>query len=1056
MVFPLLIPQMTWIEQSCQSISTGLGAAIQRYYLQEGHYLEALQYDLSLELQHKQIEVILPASQPKVFYPQLPLSFDVFYGQLPNQQYLAFIPALGLESCAPLLDLDEVVRQNIKLEFARKKRLRAVQSILATQWYRQIKLHRSSVSFEFYTLHELQQLDKRQSEKILPAVAEKMTVCRQTTVGMNTEVERVAQALRGKYVNSVVLIGQSGVGKTAIIQEMWRQKEKWGLHFPTLWETTAARLIQKLTRDSGWQENLHQLLAEIRNGDYLLYVANLAELFEVGQYVGNNISIGEYLREYIQRGQLTLLSECSEEEAAVLDIRAPGYLNLFQKVRVTEPPPDELYRIVATRTKNIAQSKGVELGSDAVREILRLQRRYSPYSGFPGKTIRFLESVILNCQLQQQVVSKSTVIDHFCEETGMPSFMVDATIPLEIETVRASFAQNIFGQTQAIHTIVDLLAAIKTGLSRPGKPIASLLFVGPTGVGKTETAKMLAQFMFSDSKRMLRFDMSEFSNPFSVMRLTGESDRDGLLTAAVRQEPFSLILFDELEKADYSFYDLLLQILGEGRLADCRGKVADFCSTIIIMTSNIGARSYQKGSIGFLEDEARCQDYLDHFVHEVQSFFRPELFNRLDQIVAFAPLGRQTVRRIVDREIDLLRRREGIKFRQINLAIAPAVFDYLCDQGYDPRYGAREMQRTIHRQLLVPLAQQLNSYAFTTPVQANVAQRDNALDIRVRAWSDADICAAKEQDSSNRSRAETVTGYRRQAQKIETGPYFLKLLSVLDRLERQKKRQREDFWKKEQLARQYKNYTELHQLCTRLFAEINAIETAVNLEILDVPTESSDGNQSLQQWQPAYQQMKIQMYSQVQANANICTIGIYGSERHLQDIATIYLSLANARWQHQEWAVWFREEDYFKKDENGHPQKQYIKTKFALPLNPEKPQDKLTGIEIEFSGPMVHLYFSGEPGLHVWESLLGVNHDYLIVVASTKYSEYRTPTEIHRKQSYQGKVKRRHYQKRHAECISDKQYKVNVSGLFATKLGEILDSRLQETLDQALCDELDA
>ena len=281
--------------------------------------------------------------------------------------------------------------------------------------------------------------------------------------------------------------------------------------------------------------------------------------------------------------------------------------------------------------------------------------------------------------------------------------MVDPDIPMNLQAVRAHFKSEVFGQDVAVDRIVDVLASVKTALTKKGKPIASFLFVGPTGVGKTEIAKVLAKFMFGRRDRMIRFDMSEFSDPYSVQRLTGEGFfQDGILTAAVRREPFCVLLFDEIEKAYPSFYDLLLQLLGEGRLTDSRGRLVNFCSTIIIMTSNIGAANLQGNRISLVQEDSP-QSVNQHFLSAVQQHFRPELFNRIDQVIAFQPLDRDTVRFVVEREMNLFKKREGIQFRNLDLSISEEVLDHLAKIGYDYRYGARYLQRTIRTQLVIPL-----------------------------------------------------------------------------------------------------------------------------------------------------------------------------------------------------------------------------------------------------------------------------------------------------------------------------------------------------------------
>ena len=291
-----------------------------------------------------------------------------------------------------------------------------------------------------------------------------------------------------------------------------------------------------------------------------------------------------------------------------------------------------------------------KIENEAIKETIRLNRRFTPYAGFPGKPIRFLESMLLNDKSKYGKINSSKVISSFCEETGMPQFMVDPEISMNVDEIRERFNKHVYGQERAVDWISNLLASIKTALTRTGKPIASLLFVGPTGVGKTEMAKALAEFMFGSEEKMVRFDMSEFSDHWSILRLTGESFfKDGLLTSAVRREPFSVLLFDEIEKAHHDFYDLLLQILGEGRLTDSGGKLVNFCSTIIIMTSNVGAKNLQNSPIG-LQKNDQVESISELFLEAARKHFRPELFNRIDQIIPFKPLSKEVVRSVVGRE----------------------------------------------------------------------------------------------------------------------------------------------------------------------------------------------------------------------------------------------------------------------------------------------------------------------------------------------------------------------------------------------------------------------
>ncbi len=310
-------------------------------------------------------------------------------------------------------------------------------------------------------------------------------------------------------------------------------------------------------------------------------------------------------------------------------------------LRVEEPPADEARAILRRVAERLRPGSRPPLSAEALATLDRLHRRYATYSVYPGRPLRFLTNLIHDHPARDEApIDADAVTRAFARETGLPLVLLDDATPLDLDAARGWFAARVIGQDEAVDLVVDLLATVKAGLARPGKPIASLMFIGPTGVGKTELAKALAEFLFGDGRRMTRFDMSEYADPISVLRLIGGTTgrAEGLLTARVREQPFSVLLLDEFEKADPSFFDLLLQVLGEGRLTDVAGRLADFRNAVVIMTSNLGAEGYRRGRSGFARGRRDREEARAHFVSEVQAMVRPELFNRIDRIVPFAPL----------------------------------------------------------------------------------------------------------------------------------------------------------------------------------------------------------------------------------------------------------------------------------------------------------------------------------------------------------------------------------------------------------------------------------
>lgn len=932
---PLHFDDIVRLNVSEIGVARQLYKAIHKNMLTKGQYHPLLKYVLDQPLIQETVEIELEASKQKLF-PKLTLTYELFYLENHHNQFLGFVPTLGVQSAGNSVEeLKDNLKDNIQLEFIRKKRLKSPTALLTTQWFSDVKIHAVPTEFNFYTLSEQEDIKQRDQESILPQIAHRLSVSDAELFGLAKEYDQLLTTMKAKHRNSVLVVGGSGKGKTALIKEFCRVKGQHGLSDISIWEVSAAQLLHRLTGLGSWEEYLADVCRELRKSGDILYVSNFSELFEVGQYIGNNMSMADYLRDYISRGEVTLISECTPEEASRIEMRAPGYLGLLTTINIEDMSNEHILEIVTKKVNHIATQKNCAVEEEAIQEILRLQQWYTPYSELPGKTIHFLASIISDKEKREiKIIDKAAIFERFCQETGMPEFMINPEIALEVDKMQRYFQTNIYGQDESIYTVSDLMVAIKAAVVRRGKPLASLLFVGPTGVGKTEMAKVLAQFMFGNRNKMIRFDMSEYTDTRAIMRLTGDgASGEGLLTSSVRQDPFSVLLFDELEKVHPSFYDLLLQILGEGRLTDARGRVADFCSTIIIMTSNIGARSFQTGSIGFVETKNETEAAAAHFKSEVQAYFRPELFNRLDRVIAFAPLDKTVVRKIIDREIGLIKKREGIKGRNLEVSIGQEVLDYLGKKGYNANYGARFLQRTLQEQLIVPLSQALNEFDFLQPLQLDIfLQKANAKPTKkhkdskgVRTYvSKVDNGAQTETIVFEIQRRDDIqitqrviseseklkfidfialiTRYRRETNIIDRGSYFARFLSKIDQLERKlqkaKRRKKEsEFWKDEERRKYYYELINLRKKFEESFEEIEEIESD-NFLILNGVEEKKDEvalHAQFKIWTRNFMRLKGHLVSLENPEFSVCSIGIYGSTIALFTLVDFYIEFAKAQ-----------------------------------------------------------------------------------------------------------------------------------------------------------------
>ena len=456
-----------------------------------------------------------------------------------------------------------------------------------------------------------------------------------------------------------------------------------------------------------WQERLTAVLAAAELLDAILYFDNLAELMSEGADQGG-VDMAAMLRNHLQQGRLRLVAEITSAALERAERRHPALLGALDSLRVAPLTP-ALTRAALVQHCQHWQRRDVDapqVDAAVIEPLVRLCERYLPYRAFPGKAIDTL--LRMRAQLsgessggQAPAVTLSAVYQWFAQQSGVPLALLRDDLALHKAQVVAALAVSMVGQHKAVARVADTLCVVKARLQPPDKPLCTFLFVGPTGVGKTQLARSLAGYLFNDPQRMVRFDMSEYADGYSAQRLIAGNDREaGLLTSKVREQPFCVLLFDEIEKAHPLVHDMLLQVLGEARLSDARGRTSYFHNAIIIMTSNLGV-SHQRHSLGLLRREPDVQQ---HYLEAVSKAFRPELVNRLDRVIAFAPLSMAEVKRVVALNFEGIAQRRGLKQLGVSIGLSDAAATLLAERGHSVEYGARALRRALERLLVTPLS----------------------------------------------------------------------------------------------------------------------------------------------------------------------------------------------------------------------------------------------------------------------------------------------------------------------------------------------------------------
>lgn len=525
----------------------------------------------------------------------------------------------------------------------------------------------------------------------------------------DTELSTLRSLLDGEERLSVVLVGPELCGKSAVFSA-WIEEEKKKPKPRPVFATSGAQLIAGMSGLGQWQERLRRVMEAAETLDAVIYFDNFGDLLAERQSGG--IDIPGAMKRYLEEGKVRIVGEISLDALDLCESRHMGFFSCLSRLRIEPLDAGKAKEIVTARARfdREREPERPQLKDDAIEPLIDLAERYLPYRAFPGKVVRLYEELRLLGEQHTDgsgkvEIDRNRVFSAFSLKTGIPEKLLREDRSLKVEEVLEAFHKKLIGQEEAQRRVAEVVCVVKAGLQPTGKPLATFLFIGPTGVGKTELARTLAAFLFGSEERMIRFDMSEYMDPEAAERLIRGTERaEGILTRKVRQEPFCVLLLDEVEKAHPAVFDLLLQVCGEGRLTDARGKTAYFHNTIIIMTSNLGA-AQKRAASGFMQSAADDEAF---YQKQVNRAFRPEFVNRLDRIITFQPLSQEQIQQVARLLINKSSLRRGFVERGVLLKVTPKALDVLSSEGFSEKYGARALRRHVEDHLIAPCAQILS------------------------------------------------------------------------------------------------------------------------------------------------------------------------------------------------------------------------------------------------------------------------------------------------------------------------------------------------------------
>lgn len=536
-------------------------------------------------------------------------------------------------------------------------------------------------------------------------------------VGRPREVERLVTLLEAPDRRPVLLVGERLAGKTCVVHEATFQRLK-RAGKPTergAWLLSPQRLISGMSFVGQWEDRVLSILRTAAERDHILYFDDLPGLLRAGITREARLSVADLLKPAMERREVRVLGEITPHALAILREKDRAFADAFEILPVGEMDADQTLRTCLQVVRDAEMRHACAFAPATIPTVVELQRRYARDAAFPGKAAQFLRH--LAARHPSRDVGREEVLQAFEERSGLALAVLDDRRPLERRDVLGGLSARVVGQRAALEAMADVVGIAKARLQDPDRPLASLLFVGPSGVGKTQCAKALAAWLFGSEDRLVRFDMNEYVTPDAVARLVGTyRNPDGLLVAAVRRNPFCVLLLDEIEKAHPDAFNLLLQVMGDARLQDALGRTVSLGNAIIVLTSNLGGGEAAR-PVGLRSRDGQLEQV---YRAAAERFFSPEFFNRLDRVVPFDRLSRAEVATLARGLLDGLLVREGLVRRRCMLTVAPAAMDALVDEAADPTLGARALKRVVERRIGGPVAERLAAMAGDAPAVVTV------------------------------------------------------------------------------------------------------------------------------------------------------------------------------------------------------------------------------------------------------------------------------------------------------------------------------------------------